>query len=63
MAQLYSELSALNLCIAATLFQYLSEIFHRNQIKDNTLVISLHVQQFKPIFAKKEFNMLPDHYK
>jgi len=39
MTWLYSELLALNLCIVATLSQYLSEVFCRNQIKDNALVI------------------------
>jgi len=58
-----SELLPLKFQVVATLSQYLLEAFYYNQVKDNTPAILLYVQQLESVFAKKDFDTLPDHHK
>lgn len=63
LTQLLPKPFTLNLYTAATLSQYLSETFYCNCIPNTTSVLPLHVQQFKAVFSKNNFNTLSDHHK
>ena len=53
----------LNLCVVATLFQYLSEVLYKNYILNKTFILLSYMQQFKYVFVKEDFNIFSDHYK
>ena len=55
--------SPLNFQLEAILFQYLSEAFYCNQVKDSILTILSYVQQFKLVITKENFDTLPSHHK
>lgn len=53
----------LDLCVVATLFQYLSKVLYKNYILNKAFILLSYMQQFKYVFVKEDFNIFSDHYK
>ena len=53
----------LDICATTTPSQQLSEVFQQGSKPNKGIsVLSLYVQIFSSVFAKEDFNVLPDHY-
>ena len=62
MTRILPELAAEDLCATSTISQKLAEGAHRaSEMRKGLLTLSNYVKGFEPVFAKENFDILPEH--